>query len=157
MESSRWVSMFGELKGINGIKPKKEVEIIPYVMGKMEWFEKEEGNPYATGIDYGFSAGVDGKIAVTNDLTLNFTVNPDFGQVEADPSEVNLTAFETFFPEKRPFFIEGNNIYDFSLTDGDGPLSQDNLFYSRRIGRPPHHDPDLEMMNTLISLNSQQY
>ena len=110
----------------------------------MEWFEEEEGNPYATGIDYGFSAGVDGKVAVTNDLTLNFTVNPDFGQVEADPSEVNLTAFETYFPKKRPFFIEGNNIYDFSLTDGDGSLSQDNLFYSRRIGRPPHHEPDLE-------------
>ena len=144
MESSRWVSMFGELQGIKGIKPKKEVEIIPYVMGKMEWFKEEQNNPYATGFDYGFSAGVDGKIAVTNDLTLNFTVNPDFGQVEADPSEVNLTAFETYFPEKRPFFIEGNNIYDFSLTDGDGPLSQDNLFYSRRIGRPPHHEPDLD-------------
>ncbi len=144
VESSRWVGMFGELHGINNIKPKKEVEIIPYVMGNVERFEEEEGNPFASGKKFGYSAGVDGKIAVTNDLTLNFTINPDFGQVEADPSEVNLTAFETFFPERRPFFIEGNNIYDYSLTDGGGPMSQDNLFYSRRIGRSPHHDPDLE-------------
>ena len=144
VESSRWVSMYGELYGINNIKPKKEVEIIPYVMGNVESFEKEEGNPFATGTEFGYSAGVDGKIAVTNDLTLNFTVNPDFGQVEADPSEVNLTAFETFFPERRPFFIEGSNIFDYSVTNGDGPMSQDNLFYSRRIGRRPHHSPDLE-------------
>lgn len=143
VESSRWVSMFGELNGIKGIKPKKEVEIIPYVMGSTERFESEDGNPFATGRQNGFNAGVDGKIAISNDFTLNFTVNPDFGQVEADPSEVNLSAFETFFPEKRPFFIEGNNIFDYSLTDGDGPLSQDNLFYSRRIGRRPHHEPDL--------------
>ena len=144
VESSRWVSMFGELHGINNIKPRKEVEIIPYVMGNVERFEEEEGNPFATGKKFGYSAGVDGKIAVTNDLTLNFTVNPDFGQVEADPSEVNLTAFETFFPEKRPFFIEGSNIFNYSITNGGGPMSQDNLFYSRRIGRRPHHDPDLE-------------
>ena len=144
MESSRWVSMFGDLNGINGINPKKEVELIPYVMGKIDFDEEEEGNPFANGIEYGGSAGLDGKIAVTNDLTLNFTVNPDFGQVEADPSDVNLTAFETFFPEKRPFFIEGNNIFDFKISDGGGPMSRDNLFYSRRIGRQPHHNPDTE-------------
>ena len=143
-ESSRWVSQFGELHGIEGITPKKEVELIPYIMGNTERFKKEEGNPFANGKEYGYSAGLDGKIAVTNDLTLNFTVNPDFGQVEADPSEVNLTAFETFFREKRPFFIEGSNIYDYSITDGDGPMSQDNLFYSRRIGRRPHHEPEPE-------------
>ncbi len=143
-ESSRWVSKFGELNGIQGITPKKEVELIPYIMGNTERFEKEEGNPFANGRKYGYSAGLDGKVAVTNDLTLNFTVNPDFGQVEADPSEVNLTAFETFFQEKRPFFIEGSNIYDYQITDGDGPLSQDNLFYSRRIGRSPHHSPDTQ-------------
>jgi len=142
-ESSRWVSLFGELHGIKGIKPKKEIELVPYVMGNTERFKKEKGNPFGTGTDYHFSAGLDGKIAVTNDFTLNFTVNPDFGQVEADPSEVNLTAFETFFEEKRPFFIEGSNIYDYGITLGDGPMSQDNLFYSRRIGRRPHHSPDL--------------
>ncbi len=142
VESSRWVSLFGELEGISGIKPKKEVEFIPYAMGNIETYQKEEGNPFATGNDNGYSLGVDGKIAVTNDLTLNFTVNPDFGQVEADPSEVNLTAFESFFEEKRPFFIEGSNIFNFPVTN-DGPLGMDNLFYSRRIGRRPHGRPEL--------------
>lgn len=142
-ESSRWVSLYGELKGINGIHPKKEIEFIPYLMGKTERFEAEEGNPFATGKKNSYALGVDGKVAVTNDLTLNFTINPDFGQVEADLSEVNLTAYETFFPEKRPFFIEGSNIYDYSITEGDGDLSQDNLFYSRRIGRQPHYEPEI--------------
>ncbi|MBN2174568.1 MAG: carbohydrate binding family 9 domain-containing protein [Bacteroidales bacterium] len=142
-ESSRWVSRYGELHGISGIKPKREIELIPYVMGNTERYLKEEDNPFATGEEYGYSAGLDGKIAVTNDLTMNFTINPDFGQVEADPSEVNLTAFETFFEEKRPFFIEGSNIYDFQVTDGDSDLSLDNLFYSRRIGRRPHYEPEL--------------
>jgi len=144
VKSSRWVSLFGELDGIDGIKPKKEVELIPYAMGNMEQYEKQPENPFATGRDFGYSLGLDGKIAVTNDLTLNLTVNPDFGQVEADPSEVNLTAFETFFEEKRPFFIEGNNIFDFQITDGDGPLGTDNLFYSRRIGRRPQGYPETD-------------
>ena len=68
---------------------------------------------------------------------MDLTINPDFGQVEADPSEVNLTAYETFFKEKRPFFIEGNNIINFGLGIGDGDEGNDNLFYSRRIGRKP--------------------
>lgn len=141
-ESSRWVSLYGELHGIKGIHPQKEVELIPYAMAKTERFEAEEGNPFATGKRNAYSLGINGKVAVTNDMTLNFTINPDFGQVEADPSEVNLTAYETFFPEKRPFFIEGSNIYDYSITEGDGDLSQDNLFYSRRIGRQPHYEPE---------------
>ncbi len=144
VEASGWVSLFGDLNGIRDIHPKKEIELIPYVMGNFRSYEKEEGNPFATGKDFGYSAGLDGKIAVTNDLTLNFTINPDFGQVEADPSEVNLTAFESFFEERRPFFVEGSNIYDYPLTAGNGPLSSDNLFYSRRIGRQPHHYPDDE-------------
>ncbi|MEZ5198595.1 MAG: DUF5916 domain-containing protein [Bacteroidales bacterium] len=86
---------------------------------------------------------MDGKVAVTNDLTLNIAVNPDFGQVEADPSEVNLTAFETYFQEKRPFFIEGSNIYNYKITSGNGGMSEDNLFYSRRIGRRPQLEPEL--------------
>lgn len=144
MDAAGWVSEFGEVKGIQGIRPKKEVELIPYVMGNIQNYEEEEGDPFATGTDFGYNAGLDGKIAVTNDLTLNFTINPDFGQVEADPSVVNLTAFEIFFEEKRPFFVEGSNIFSFKPTGGDGPMSRDNLFYSRRIGRQPHHYPDLE-------------
>jgi hypothetical protein len=84
-ESSRWVSLFGELHGIEGIKPKREVELIPYVMGNLETAEGDEENPFNDGNTFGYSAGLDGKVAVTNDLTLNFTVNPDFGQVETDP------------------------------------------------------------------------
>jgi hypothetical protein len=87
--------------------------------------------------------GIDGKVAVTNDLTLNFTINPDFGQVEADPSQVNLSAFETYFQEQRPFFVEGSNIFNFPLEAGGGGFSRENLFYSRRIGRSPHNYPDL--------------
>lgn len=138
-----FVSYFGELKGLKGISPKKDIEILPYVVGKAEHSEKEEGNPFATGHKYKATGGVDGKIALTNDFTLNFTVNPDFGQVEADPSVVNLSAFESFFAEKRPFFIEGKNIFNFRLTGGDGDGTQNTLFYSRRIGRTPHYYPDL--------------
>lgn len=141
--ASGWVSQFGDLAGIHGIKPEREVELQPYVMGNVETYPGEEGNPYADGTDLGYNVGLDGKIAVTNDLTMNFTINPDFGQVEADPSVVNLTAFETFYTEKRPFFVEGQNIYSFKLTAGDGGMAQDNLFYSRRIGRRPHYTPAL--------------
>ena len=142
-EAAGWVSLWGELRGIEDIKPKKEVELIPYVMGDLMTYEKEDGNPYMDGTDWGANAGLDGKIAVTNDMTLNFTINPDFGQVEADPSQVNLTAFETFFQEKRPFFIEGSNIYNYPVSGSGGFFGRDNLFYSRRIGRRPHYYPDL--------------
>jgi hypothetical protein len=143
MDAPGWVSQFGDLNGIDGVKPKREVELLPYIMGKMEGYDKEEGNPYADGRDYGFNAGLDGKVAVTNNLTMNFTINPDFGQVEADPSVVNLTAFETFYSERRPFFVEGTNIYNYQLTGGSSSISQDNLFYSRRIGRQPQYEPEV--------------
>lgn len=71
-------------------------------------------------------------------------MNPDFGQVEADPSEVNLSTYETFFEERRPFFIEGKNLLDFKIIDDDGPMSNDVLFYSRRVGRSPSYRPDLD-------------
>ena len=143
-EDNAWVSRFGELQGIKGIEPKRQIDLIPYIVAQQEYYEQEEDNPYATGKDGKLNVGMDGKIGVTNDLTLDFTINPDFGQVEADPSEVNLTAYETFFREKRPFFIEGNNIYNFQITGGGNQFSRDNLFYSRRIGRQPHYYPDLE-------------
>ncbi|NOZ36362.1 MAG: carbohydrate binding family 9 domain-containing protein [Chlorobi bacterium] len=135
-----WVSRFGTLEGLTNLNPKRQIEIAPYVSLKYENYQKEEGNPFSDGSDWSYNAGVDGKIGITNDLTLNFAVNPDFGQVEADPSEVNLTAFETFFAEKRPFFVEGSNITDYQLTPGGSPWSRDNLFYSRRIGRRPQYN-----------------
>ena len=79
--------------------------------------------------------GADLKYGITSNLTLDATVNPDFGQVEADPSVVNLSAFETFFPEKRPFFLEGQGLFRFDVNCNDGACS--GLFYSRRIGRAP--------------------
>lgn len=137
------VHLFGELHGIKNIQPKKHLELLPYALGKVERFEKEEGNPFQTGKSSSFSAGLDGKAGITNDLTLDFSINPDFGQVEADPSEVNLTAFETYFSEKRPFFVEGKNIYEFApnQTIVISKFGGDNLFYSRRIGRYPHNYP----------------
>lgn len=142
-EDAGWVSNFGTLHGIRGIQPKRQVEISPYTVTKAERYEQENGNPFRDGSDEALSIGVDGKIGITNDFTVDFTINPDFGQVEADPSEVNLTAFESFFQERRPFFIEGRNITSFQVTGGGNPYSSDNLFYSRRVGRSPQNYPSL--------------
>lgn len=139
------VHLFGELKGLEQIKPRKIFDITPYGVAKTETFQAEPENPFlAKGRSSKLNGGIDAKIGVTNNMTMDLTINPDFGQVEADPSEVNLTAYETFFKEKRPFFIEGNNITNFGLGIGDGGIGNDNLFYSRRIGRQPQGDPDLK-------------
>ncbi len=144
--AGQWVSAFGELHGIKGIRAQKQVEILPYVVGKAETFEQEEGNPFATGNRVGLNAGVDGKIGVTNDLTLDFTINPDFGQVEADPSALVLDGFQVFFQERRPFFVGNRNIFDFRVTSAEagGSFTGDILFYSRRIGGSPHGYPDTD-------------
>ncbi|RMF59073.1 MAG: hypothetical protein D6748_07250 [Calditrichaeota bacterium] len=142
-EASGFISRIGELHGIHQIDIPRRIELLPYSVGSTRFFESEEGNPFADGRDSKLTAGLDGKIGITSDLTLDFTINPDFGQVEADPSEVNLTAFETFFEEKRPFFIEGQNIFNYRLAFGGGPFSRETLFYSRRIGRSPQYEPDL--------------
>ncbi|MCP5105104.1 MAG: carbohydrate binding family 9 domain-containing protein, partial [bacterium] len=136
-----FISLFGELKGLQDINPRRQVELLPYAVAKHERFEAEAGNPFATGKLSNVTGGLDGKIGVTNYLTLDFTINPDFGQVEADPSEVNLTAFETFFDEKRPFFVEGSNIFLFDISSGESDFGWDAPFYSRRIGRTPQHRP----------------
>ena len=125
------------MTGLEKVKPRKILDITPYGLAKVERYKMEEGNPFATGKGSDVNAGLDAKIGITNNLTVDLTVNPDFGQVEADPSVVNLSAFETFFEEKRPFFIEGNNITNFGIGIGDGGIGNDNLFYSRRIGRRP--------------------
>lgn len=137
------VYMYGELTGISDIKPRRQIDLTPYAVASGEKAEKIEGNPYATGTGFNYSGGLDAKIGVTNNLTVDLSVNPDFGQVEADPSEVNLTAFETFFAEKRPFFVEGRNILSMPLMLGDGDLANENLFYTRRVGRKPQRYPGL--------------
>ena len=127
----------GLLHGLSNIKPLKLLDLTPYGVARLETYEGEEGNPWHDGSDIKADAGLDAKIGVTNNMILSLSLNPDFGQVEADPSEVNLTAFETYFREKRPFFIEGKNITSYNLGIGDGDVGNDNLFYSRRIGRRP--------------------
>lgn len=139
-DASTWVSRFGTMEGLQGIKPKRQIELMPYAVASTEKYKQEDGNPFRTGKSSGLSAGFDGKIGLTNNMILDFTINPDFGQVEADPSEVNLSAFESYFEEKRPFFVEGRNILSFGVSPGENESSSDNLFYSRRIGRSPHRD-----------------
>ena len=141
-DSPGWVHAFGELRGLNGIKSSRQVELYPYTVGQVQKYRGETGNPFASGSSSQYVGGLDGKIGLSSNLTLDFTINPDFGQVEADPSVVNLTAFETYFEEKRPFFIEGRNILSFQMMLGDGDFSSDNLFYTRRIGRRPNRVRD---------------
>ncbi|HEX2920781.1 MAG TPA: DUF5916 domain-containing protein [Bacteroidales bacterium] len=140
-----FIHHFGEMTGLESIEPKKIFDITPYAVGSAETFEAVPENPFLSGGSGSkFNGGIDAKIGVTNNMTMDLTINPDFGQVEADPSEVNLSAYETFLVEKRPFFIEGNNITTFGIGVGDGGVGNDNLFYSRRIGRRPQGNPRLE-------------
>lgn len=139
---SGYVSRFGELHGIKNIVPKKQFDITPYAVASYEQYKAEDGNPFYDGDDWKARAGVDAKIGLSNNITMDLSINPDFGQVEADPSEVNLSGFESYFREQRPFFIEGRNIYLYGLKPGDHSIN--GLFYSRRIGRSPHYYPDYD-------------
>ncbi len=122
-------SFFGHAIGLAGLPQPRRLEILPYATGSEERLSTgTAGNPFNDGSREVGRFGLDAKYGLTSNLTLNATVNPDFGQVEADPAEVNLTAYETYFEERRPFFVEGANIFS-------GGNQQ--YFYSRRIGRPP--------------------
>jgi hypothetical protein len=138
------VARYGHLEGIRGIRPGRRLELLPYVGGRAEFRDVTsaggpgETNPFRTGSDYFGNAGVDLKFRITSNVTLDATANPDFGQVEVDPAVLNLTAFETQFDEKRPFFVEGSEIFSFGEggpvgSTGRGP----QLLYSRRVGRAP--------------------
>jgi hypothetical protein len=132
------IYLFGELHGIKGLKKSQRIELMPYALGELRTFPKEPGNPFASsGHRFMGNIGLDAKIGVGSNFTVDMTVNPDFGQVESDPSVMNLTAFETFYEEKRPFFLEGKNIFNFEMDDA-------TLFYSRRIGHSPSYHPALK-------------
>ena len=125
-----WTSRFGDLQGIAGIRPTRRLELLPYVATSATMTGgRNPANPFDDGHNLGYRAGVDVKMGMGPGLTLEATVNPDFGQVEADPAEVNLSAFPTFFSERRPFFAEGSDL-----------LQMAGFFYSRRIGAAPHGD-----------------
>src|SRR5664279_261767 len=122
---------FGELHGIKGLKKSRRLEIMPYALGDLKTVKAEPGNPFTDkGRSWGGNVGLDAKIGISSNFTVDMTVNPDFGQVESDPSVMNLTAFETFYEEKRPFFLEGLTIFDYKFDN-------QSLFYSRRIGHSP--------------------
>lgn len=141
-----WVSEFGELHGLRNLPSNRQVELAPYVVAKTDRFERQEGNPFADGSTNKITAGLDGKVGVTRDLILDFTINPDFGQVEADPGAVRLDGYQVFFQERRPFFVESRNLFDYQLTGSEagGDYDGDLLFYSRRIGGAPHGYPNLK-------------
>lgn len=138
------VSRFGELRGLEGIEAPNRMEILPYTLAGVERGPGDLDDPFYERSDALGAVGADLKYGVTSDLTLDITINPDFGQVEADPAQVNLSAFETFLPERRPFFVEGSSIFNFSLALGDGDGAVESLFYSRRIGRAPQGSVDIE-------------
>ncbi len=132
VDAPGFVSEFGELHGLIDIEPQKQLEIQPFAVTQLDTYPSEAGNPFRDGEDFKLNGGLDAKIGITNDLTLDLTVNPDFGQVEADPAAIALDGFQIFFREQRPFFVENKNIFDYQFANG-----QDNVFYSRRIGRNP--------------------
>lgn len=142
-------SRMAELTGIRGVKPRTPLVLVPYAAGGAETRPADPGDPFFDGSSAFGSVGLDLRRKIGSSFALDATVNPDFGQVEVDPAVVNLTDFETFFPEKRPFFVEGaqifdnfgrngaNNYYGFMRTEPD-------LFYTRRIGRSPQGYPEAE-------------
>lgn len=133
-------SRFGHLEGLAlRTAGSRHVELLPYAVGKGTYLQHAAGDPFNTGHDRSARAGLDLKYLLTSNLTLSATFNPDFGQVEVDPAVVNLSAFETFFPEKRPFFIEGASIFGFGGFNCYfcSNVSSLQAFYSRRVGRAP--------------------
>lgn len=122
---------YGEFRGLKGLKKSRRLEVLPFALGDLKTMKAEPGSPFTgNGRIWGANAGLDAKIGVSSNFTIDLTVNPDFGQVESDPSVMNLTAFETFYQEKRPFFLEGLTIFDYRFDN-------QTLFYSRRIGHAP--------------------
>jgi hypothetical protein len=139
---SGFVSRFWDLAGVEQVIPPARLEVTPYLSGSSTWKTHAADDPFADRDDLRGRAGLDVKLGLTGQLTLDGTIFPDFGQVEVDPAVINLSDVETFYPEKRPFFIEGASILGEFGTGGASSSYNFNwnsprLFYSRRIGRPP--------------------
>jgi hypothetical protein len=147
-------SRMGHLDGLDGVAPRRTIELMPYAVSRGEFVEPSAaGDPFNDGGRAFAGMGIDAKYRVSSNLSLDGTINPDFGQVEVDPAVVNLTAFETFFEEKRPFFIEGANIFSNFGRGGSNSFwgfnrAEPLLFYSRRIGRAPQGSAGGEFVDT---------
>jgi hypothetical protein len=136
----RTVSLFGSLRNLRDLPSPRRLEVEPYMAGRMA--RPADGNALQSPTEWTGRVGGDVQYGLTPSTTLQATINPDFGQVEADPSQINLSAFETFFPEKRPFFVESADIFDVQRAP--------RLFYSRRIGRQPRGAvPDSAIASTM--------
>jgi len=140
-KESGFVSRFPDLQGFDRITPGPAIELMPYVTSQGEYLEHKPGDPFNDGSELAWNGGGDLRMGLASRMTLNATVNPDFGQVEVDPAVVNLTDVETFLDEKRPFFVEGASIFDFGRQGAgdywDYQWGDPLFFYSRRIGREP--------------------
>jgi len=138
---SGFTSRFPALVGLSNITPPQRFEIKPYVTTKAEFLKREKGDPFNDGSKYTPDLGIDFKYGLGTNLTLDATINPDFGQVEVDPAVVNLSDVETFYSEQRPFFVEGSSIFNFGYGGAKSNWSFNwsgpDFFYTRRIGRSP--------------------
>jgi hypothetical protein len=134
---------FGSLTGLNIEQQPRQLEILPYVESREQYKYATPGDPYHNSSYGRASAGADMKYLLTSSLALDATVNPDFGQVEVDPATINLSAYETYYQEKRPFFVAGSSAFDFGNFSCNfcSNTSSLDIFYSRRIGRPPQLNP----------------
>ena len=136
-EAAQEVSLYGDLRGLRELQPPGRFELLPYGSIGAAIAETDPGDPLNNSGEALAAAGLDFKIGLGSNTTVAGAINPDFGQVEADPSQVNLSANEIFFAEKRPFFLEGTDIFGFWISTNDGGNAP-RLFYSRRIGAAPH-------------------
>jgi len=138
-EARGFVSRFPDLVGIERIEPPRRLEILPYATSRAAFTRQAAGNPFNDGSKFDPGFGADARIGLGSNLTLNATVNPDFGQVEVDPAVVNLSDRETFLNERRPFFVEGSSIFEFGYGGQSNfwgfNWSGPSFFYSRRVGR----------------------
>src|SRR3982750_3010628 len=142
-----FVSNEGDLAGIVDIPTPRRLEVMPYLSAKLTRAPGDAANPFYRSNDTKPSAGADLKYGLPSGLTLTATVNPDFGQVEVDPPGVNLSGCATFFPEKRPFFVEGGNFFNIGSINGGPSYGSQQIFYSRRIGRSPQRFPNAEFVD----------
>jgi hypothetical protein len=156
-KESGLASRMAHLTGLDGIPRKRHLELLPYTVSRAEFIPPDDSDdPFNDGSRLFGGAGLDMKWGVTSNLTLNTTINPDFGQVEVDPAVVNLTAFETYFEERRPFFIEGSQVFSSFGRGGSNSFwgfnsSEPELFYSRRIGRTPQGDADGDFVDQALA------